>query len=51
MSAEIIALPTLPILCSECRHVLFGSALYCKLFGEPLLDEREAEQCMGFERT
>ncbi len=50
MSAEVIVLP---VLCTECKHVAIrgSSSLECTLFGEPLLDEREAEQCMGFERT
>lgn len=48
MSAEVIALP---VLCGDCVHVILGSVLQCSLFGEPLWDEREAEQCMGFERA
>ncbi len=48
MTAEVIALP---VLCSDCKHCALGSVLTCTLFNEPLLDEREAEQCMGYERT
>lgn len=52
MSPTTGTVRTLPtVVCSNCIHVaIVRSGLECTLFNEALWDEREAQQCLGFER-
>lgn len=38
-------------LCGECENSLVGSAgVFCRVFGEQVWDEREAQECPAYDR-
>ncbi len=51
MTAQVHALPVPQRLCGRCENVALTDDLWCSQWGEPVLDERQAEDCLAFSPT